>query len=272
MKNFCLKFLCLFALCLPLLAQDGDRDGFDRRKRSEELHNQAKRHLQGSTEWIALLDRAIAIDPTNAWALRERAVWEIKTGSYIQCFALLERAIALEPEILGYRAGLHLRSLRNYEKAIEDLIAYDALNPGPDFNWDRTVQYELGLARKQLKDYKGAIQEFTRAIEIREQKGKEWVERFPFFYRGICHAALDDDTSALADFDRALTLDPQFPEAWYHKGLILLKQKKKAESLEAFNKAAALFERYAQKGNYVERFDQLYREDIEAALARASNL
>ena len=43
------------------------------------------------------------------------------------------------------------------------------------------------------------------------------MQRFLWFGKGACLAALQRCQAAIVCYQRALTLDPYFAEAWYHK-------------------------------------------------------
>jgi len=253
-----------FVYCLQAAGGDGPTEAQKRQARAH--YRQAVAYEQGSSEWLALLERAIALNPDDAAVLRTRAVWEIKTGSYIRCFQLLDRAVALDPEIFGYRASLKLFSLRDYAGALPDLAAFDALHPGPDFLGDYTVSYCFGLAYKGLGRYREAVAAFDRDLAELSARGEAWLNPFTYFYRGICKRELQDPQGALADFSRMLALRPNSPEAYFQTGLTLRAMGAEDAACRPFKQAADLFFANVATDGYLERFDQLYWEDIEAAL------
>ena len=58
--------------------------------------------------------------------------------------------------------------------------------------------------------------------------------------RGILHALKKDYSKALSDYDQAKTLDPDEPEAFLNKGLLLLRlETRDAEALRLLNLAIA---------------------------------
>jgi len=58
--------------------------------------------------------------------------------------------------------------------------------------------------------------------------------------RGILHALKKDYSKALSDYDRAIKLDPDEPEAFLNKGLLLLRlESRDAEALRLLNLALA---------------------------------
>ena len=254
----------LVCFTAPLMATGQVEEPTAAQKRQSRAHyRQAVRYVQGSSEWLSLLERAIALNPNDAALLRTRAVWEIKTGSYIRCFQLLDRAVAMDPEIVGYRASLKLFSLRDYKGALADLVAFEDLVPGPDFLGDYTVDYCIGLAHKGMCDFPRAVAAFDRDLETLAARGRDWLNPFTYLYRGICKRELADLSGALADFDNMLALLPNAPEAHFQKGLTLRQQGQHEAACQAFRRAEDLFHNHVKTDIYLERFDQLYFEDIQ---------
>ncbi len=62
-----------------------------------------------------------------------------------------------------------------------------------------------------------------------------------FFQRGLRHQEVGECQAAVANFDEALAIQPDFYEAWYHRGIALGLDCKylnrQEEALDSFNKA-----------------------------------
>ena len=67
-----------------------------------------------------------------------------------------------------------------------------------------------------MKDFEGAIEDYTRAIEIDEDDIESLINR------GTAHLKLENLKGALEDWDRALRIDPYQPEAHLKRGAVLL--------------------------------------------------
>ena len=254
--------LCLFG-CISSFATETER-----RRKSNQLRSLAKQYIQGSSEWLALIDRAIEMDPNNPEALRSRAVWAIKTGSYIYCFELLDRAVKIDPQYLEVRAAYKLFSARNYLEGIKDLKAYDALNKQPDFIMDHSVQYCLGIAYKELGEYKKAILEFNKAIVIKNQMEKTNPDIWTYYFRGLCFYKLGDYKRALKDFNYLIELFPQCPEAYYYLGKTYLKLGNKEMLMQSFILAKKFYANHIRWDKYLEQFDPVYLADIKHAISQ----
>lgn len=94
----------------------------------------------------------------------------------------------------------------NYQGAVDDYTKAIEINPQ-----DETAYLTRGVAKRNLNDRQGAIADFTMAIEINP--------RFvlAYFNRGEDRFVLGDLRGAMTDFDNAIEIDPQFEDAYYYR-------------------------------------------------------
>lgn len=69
-----------------------------------------------------------------------------------------------------------------------------------------------GVAKNNLQDYSGAVNDFDIAIQISPQKPE------PFNGRGIAKYRLQKFPEAIADFSRAIAISPSYVDAYFHRG------------------------------------------------------
>lgn len=74
--------------------------------------------------------------------------------------------------------------------------------------WDLDVAMERGLAKVDVGDEAGAIEDFTRALEIDPSIANAWR------WRGHCLNKIAFYEDALSDYDRALAIEPL--DSWTH--------------------------------------------------------
>jgi tetratricopeptide (TPR) repeat protein len=81
--------------------------------------------------------------------------------------------------------------------------------------------FNRAVAKLNLQDYRGAIVDFTKAIELNPNFAEV------YFHRGMCKAILEDYRGAIVDFTKAIGLNPNYAEAYFHRGVskLLLEQK-----------------------------------------------
>jgi serine/threonine-protein kinase len=122
-----------------------------------------------------------------------------------------------------------------------------------------------GEALVKADRYPQAIQEFTKAIELRPEFNRAYFARGAAYLhmnrpaealadyseilmrnprspnaisqRGICHSRLKDEDAAMADFNRALELRPGIPGALNGRGLIYLHRKQYQKAVHEFTEA-----------------------------------
>ena len=96
-----------------------------------------------------------------------------------------------------------------------------------------------GMARAGARDWKGAIADFTRAIEQDPKLAQAWKGRA--WARGEC----DDDAGALADATAAIALDARDAEAWAYRGTARTHLRQVTEAIADFTHAIELDSRLA---------------------------
>ena len=83
---------------------------------------------------------------------------------------------------------------------------------GPPAALIATSAYQLGLDRAARRDYPGAIEAFTQALQQNPSNAYAYVER------ARAHAVLGERQDAIADLDRAIELDPNNAVAYRDRG------------------------------------------------------
>jgi tetratricopeptide (TPR) repeat protein len=74
--------------------------------------------------------------------------------------------------------------------------------------------YCRGLAYGKLGQCDKAVADYTKAIELDPKDAKHW------YNRGVDHEKLGQLDKALADYSKALDLDPKYTEAWLNRGVL----------------------------------------------------
>ncbi len=71
---------------------------------------------------------------------------------------------------------------------------------------------DSGNAKSDLKDYRGAIADYTKAIEINPNFADA------YYNRGLAKADLKDYRGAIADYTKAIEIDPNDAKAYVNRG------------------------------------------------------
>lgn len=104
--------------------------------------------------------------------------------------------------------GIAKRNLKDYEGALSDFSMAIELDPQYSKGY-----FQRGLTKSQLNDYKNAIPDYSRAIEIDSNDARVYHER------GCAKIGIKDYQGAILDLTKSMILDPKVPTTYYNLGL-----------------------------------------------------
>ena len=110
------------------------------------------------------------------------------------------------------------------------------------------VYIQRGNVKSQLEDYRGAIADYSKAIEIENdpnnKKGRYYINpncyALAYFNRGLAKSNLKDYNGSLIDFSKVIALNPKEADAYYNRGLSKLNLNQKESACLDFSKAGEL--------------------------------
>ena len=111
-------------------------------------------------------------------------------------------------------------AIKDYTKAIE-LAAPNYVQPNiidyqeKDYYEYAAAYYNRGRAKRSLEDYKGAIADYTKAIELTSKVENQNVL---LKNRGNTKTDLEDYEGAIADYTKAIELDSDDANAYFYRG------------------------------------------------------
>jgi len=85
-----------------------------------------------------------------------------------------------------------------------------------DYNW--LAYYNRGNTYKVLGNYKQAIEDYGRAIEIKPGYTEAYNNR------GVTYNGLGNYKQAIDDFNRAIEIKPGYADAYYNRAVVYLNQ------------------------------------------------
>jgi tetratricopeptide (TPR) repeat protein len=152
----------------------------------------------------------------------------------------------LNQMLTSARTDIQAKNYQNAVATMNQAIQVDPTQP--------LLYGTLGDASLGMKDYKGCIDAFTKAIDLQSQKkpnpqiASRWLSNL-----GSCQARNGDVAAAQSSFDKAAQEDPTFAaQAYFNEGAILTNAGKTDDANAAFDKAIAAdpnkAEAYYQKG------------------------
>ena len=114
-----------------------------------------------------------------------------------------------------------------YKEAIDaytNALALDPENPA--------IYLNRGIAHRKSGRYNMAIKDYSTSLGINPSE-------IGYLYRGIAYVLQENDKDATLDFNRAIKINPDYEQAYYHRGKLLMR-------LGKLNEAADDFRRYLQ--------------------------
>jgi tetratricopeptide (TPR) repeat protein len=193
------------------------------------------------------------------------AMFDVEDARYEQAIPLLERALAVQPDmpVANLQYGLAQARLSHFDKAIAPLQKAVALQPDNGMG-----HYELGLALFQTGDWKGAAPEFEAAVA----RAPRWADAH--FSLAAVYARIERVPDAMTELDSTLSISPDHYRANLLRGRILtlqgnplgaLNNLEKATQIQADSREAHLF--------LADAYDQLGRAaDAQNERATAQKL
>src|ERR1039457_4912234 len=180
---------------------------------------------------LADFNRAIELNPDQAWAIGSRGVTYLAMERYDDALADFNRAIELNPDqawVIGIR-GETYRLMERYDDALADLNRAIVLDPDQDWAiGSRGETYRL------MERYDDALADFNRAIEL--DPDQDWA----IGSRGETYRLMERYDDALADFNRAIELDPDQDWAIGSRGETYRLMERYDDALADLNRAIEL--------------------------------
>ena len=90
-------------------------------------------------------------------------------------------------------------------------------------------------AKEKLEDYRGAILDYNKAIELEP-------ESYYYNYRGGCKFNIHNYIGAIADYTKAIQLNPKDANSYLNRGRLKILTKDKKGGCKDLNKAGELGE------------------------------
>ena len=191
---------------------------------------------QAFADYMKVNDSDMASSTSWYWAAKAKA--NIRGANFGDIIALLDSAIAkcgnpptneAAPYILE-RVDLRLK-LMQYKEAVDDYDLYYDLLKGQV--GDRFFYYRE-QAKFRMNDFPGALADIQSAIRLNPGDPTYPAEEASVYIR------MENYDQALRSLENALRIAPDFASCYRLRGICYVRQGKKAEACEAFNKAKEL--------------------------------
>ncbi len=102
------------------------------------------------------------------------------------------------------------------------------VNPGSEM-----IPYNLGITYMNERQYEQAVKHFSRSIKMHPTMGAH-------LNRAWCHKMLDNNQKAIDDYSRVIAMNPDFAQAYYERGFLLMLLKRGDEARADLERAERL--------------------------------
>lgn len=191
------------------------------------------------SEWQNCLDEGLKKDSTIAYLWQQKAMPYFKARKYEVGMPFLDKAVQYNPERWQpYRGFMKCIFSKSYKDAIADLE--DCKKKfGNGYVMDHSYDFYIGISYLQLNEFTKAESYLKSYVDEMFQKRQGLEHPTALFYLGIAKYELKKYGEAIAEFDKALKIFPNFPDVKFYKAICLLKKDKKEEFQKLIDESKA---------------------------------
>jgi eukaryotic-like serine/threonine-protein kinase len=190
--------------------------------------------LAQDAEAVACYSACVALWPQFERAYFNRGLAFLRQRQYERARHDFDQVIKLKPKLTDayINRAIAKQGLEKYTDALEDLNA--ALALGTEHT---RVYYMRAKVRDRLKDAEGAKRDRAEALRREPYDEKDWISR------GLARSA-NDPPGALADFAKALELNPRSLAALQNKAYVLSRENRNEEAVQVLDRIVSLYPNY----------------------------
>ncbi len=184
---------------------------------------------EGYERAMAGFEKILALRPHYAPAHFKAAMLKSARGKTREAIAAYGDAIRFNPEyrMARYNLGVLLLAEKRWAEARSQFEWIIKRDPN-----DERSRFNLGRASYGEKDFARAIEEYRKAIEIRNGDYPE-----AYVNIGRTYSAMKDYPKAVEAYKKAIKIKEDYPEAWYNIGLVYMRRNGMEEAAAAFRSA-----------------------------------
>lgn len=183
------------------------------------------------------IEKAYDFNNTSYLTLDLYGLIELKKEKYWEAIDWFNMAIQIDSSqyVSYYNRGIAYRYLGEEELALSDINKAISLNVNNQYAF-----YSRALIKKELGDFSGAILDYDSAIQI------DSLYSDAIYNRAFTYKILGDYSNASKDIDLVINLPENRPEYWNMKGNLLILHGDVRASIACFDKAISYDMNYAE--------------------------
>lgn len=218
---------------------------------------------QFSKEYQEILDEAIKIDPTFAYAYRKKSTAYLKSGDFIIWKILMDKAVKYNPQDnLQYRGLMRYKCFRDYSGALRDFRKLDSL--GIPTN-------HLVIAKALCYDSIGEKEKAIKILEAGLKEEEDIIGPLGYLHLGVFYLEQKDYRKAIQTFKKQNEVD-EIAECHYYLAKSYKALHMQSEYILNLEEAKKLYlNGWRMTDVYIDPIHKIYLEDIEKELKAATN-
>ncbi|MFN7414403.1 MAG: trypsin-like peptidase domain-containing protein [Dolichospermum sp.] len=190
---------------------------------------------------IKAMENAVIKDP-NSWEAYYNVAWIlVRQKKYNLAVNAINAAIRNQPSF--YRSYLLKAAILQELKQYENGLeaVNQAILEAEKYQQKDFLLYQVrGELFGKLKKYQEEIADYNQAITINPQDADAYNNR------GNAKSDLGDKAGAMADYNQAITINPQDANTYFNRGVAKYKSEDKASAISDYNQAITINPQFAQ--------------------------
>lgn len=213
-------------------------------------------------------NRAIELNPLDDKSFYFRGLLYAERANYDKSIEEFDKAIKINPN----DAYFYYNRARSYDFKAEIQLSYaDASSAitinsklSPAYYLSGSYAYRLGDIGKAVNDWQDVIKLTTDEIEKNQN---DPCNSFNYMMRGLIHSVFNDHTKSLADFKKAIELEPEYSQPYYYRGIYFFNKKNFISAINDYTKAIEIdpffAESYKKRAESYKKINELNKAGID---------
>lgn len=225
-------------------------------------------YYQYSRKYQEILDKAIEKCPHFSYAYSKKSTAYLKSGDFITWKYLIDKAVEYDfREHIGYRGFCKFQFFRDYQGAIDDIEALEAVAKG-NIGFSPGGHYHLKVAKALCYKQLGNVEKAIKILELYVQDSTTQISVFDHLHLGVMYLQTGEYDKAIDQFNLQSKKN-EIAENQYYLAICYEKIKSddlfnshiiKAKEMYLSNQKLAI--------DYTEPVDRIYLEDINLAMMK----
>jgi len=186
-------------------------------------------------------NHAIELDPKNANSYNSRGIVKKAKGDLDGAITDFSKAIEINPKLtVAYKNRSEAKQAKgDTAGAKADSEQAEGHSPESDNDVSEADLVNRGINKGKAGDLDGALADFNRAVELDPK------DSVAYYNRAYAKRLKKDPTGAIADYTKAIELDPKYADAYYNRGNTKADANDLSGAIADYNRAIEINPKYS---------------------------